>query len=228
MGSRGTGRRSSRFSGRRSRVRCGRGSRYGSGWLPGPVRQAPPFVRGEQGGSCTADVAFVGGEVELGAGGDGEHAGGAGGGQVVGGAGQPIGDPDQPALRVGQPLQVDAVVAVPAGVVPPVVGADPVGAHRRAVEQGEVAMCRPAPTAPRSGYGPVRPAVRRLPGYSGRRWPARCRSRRPAGRRGRRASTNSAGARADSLRQVCSRSRWAWIRSARKVRVRSDSVTAPG
>src|SRR5512146_687027 len=86
--------------------------------FPGRVRQVPPLVRGEQSKPVTTDVALVGVEVEFGAVSDIEHVVGAGGGEVVGGAGQPVRDPDQPSVRVGQPLQVHPVVAVPAGVVP--------------------------------------------------------------------------------------------------------------
>lgn len=73
-------------------------------------------------------------------------------------------------------------VLVLAGAVPPVVGADPVGAHDGAVEQGEVAV-RPGQRPQRGGQaaaqsGPARP---RPPGRSGRPWPARRQSRRPAG-----------------------------------------------
>src|SRR5512135_3231017 len=56
--------------------------------LPVGVRQVSPLVRGKQSDSCTTHIAFVGVEVKLGAGGDGEHAVGAGGGQVVGEPGQ--------------------------------------------------------------------------------------------------------------------------------------------
>src|SRR5512146_564874 len=76
------------------------------------VRQVPPLVGGEQGESFAAGVALVGVQVQLCAVGEIEHAVGAGGGQVVGGAGEPIGGPDEPSVGVGQPLQVDPVVAV--------------------------------------------------------------------------------------------------------------------
>src|SRR5512146_2406764 len=114
------------------------------------VRQAPALVGGEEKGPFTTGIALVRIEVEPAAVGDAEHVVGAGGGEVVGGAGQPVKDPDQPAVPVGQPLQVDPVVAMLAGVVPPVVDADPVGAHQRAVEQGEVAM-RPGQRPQRRG-----------------------------------------------------------------------------
>src|SRR5512135_3915660 len=89
------------------------------------VQQAPPLVGGEEKGPFTTGIALVRIEVEPGAVGDAEHVVGAGGGEVVGGAGPPVTDPDQPSVRVGQPPQVDPVVAMLAGVVPPVVDADP-------------------------------------------------------------------------------------------------------